>query len=160
MNAWAKRIGVRHYFRSYESFGESQTGSDATVRTRERVIEAVRRQLITDVPLGCFLSGGIDSSIVALSMTRGISQAENVMTFAIGLDDPRYDESGYASAVAKHLGTSHRTFHVRPDATVDLPRLAAIFGEPFAGSFRITGALSFTRKQSVRQSRVERRRRR
>ena len=97
---------------------------------RSLVVDAVARQLVSDVPLGVFLSGGVDSSVVACAAR----QQGPVQTFSIGFDDPRYDESGYAEEVAKHLGTAHHVFRVRPDAAEDLPKLAAVFGEPFADS--------------------------
>lgn len=103
-------------------------------RTRSLVEQAVARQLVSDVPLGCFLSGGIDSSIVALCMTRALGDAKRVRTFSIGFDDPLYDETAHAAEVAKHLGTTHEQFTVTPDAAVDLPALARAFGEPFADS--------------------------
>jgi asparagine synthase (glutamine-hydrolysing) len=101
---------------------------------RALVENAVRRQLISDVPLGCFLSGGVDSSIIALCMKRAVGADQPVLTFSIGFDDPRYDETAYARQVARHLGTQHHEFTVRPNAAEDLPRLAAVFGEPFADS--------------------------
>jgi asparagine synthase (glutamine-hydrolysing) len=82
------------------------------------------------VPLGCFLSGGIDSSVITGCMRR----FGPVETFSIGFDDPRYDESKYAAAVARHLGTSHHEFRVTPDAAQDLPKLVEVFGQPFADS--------------------------
>jgi asparagine synthase (glutamine-hydrolysing) len=105
-------------------------------RTRHLVTQAVKRQLVSDVPLGCFLSGGVDSSIIAAAMraSAGDGQKQKVLTFSIGFDDPRYDETRYAAAVARHLGTEHRQFIVRPNAADDLPRLAAVFGEPFGDS--------------------------
>ena len=95
---------------------------------------AVKRQLVADVPLGCFLSGGIDSSVIAAAMKSAVGEGQRVLTFAIGFDDSRYDETPYAAAVAAHLGTEHRQFIVRPDAAEDLPKLAAVFGEPFGDS--------------------------
>lgn len=102
--------------------------------TRQLVMEAVRRQLVSDVPLGVFLSGGIDSSIVATAVREINGGGESVQTFSIGFDDVRYDETKYARAVAKHLGTRHHCFIVRPDAAIDLPKLATAFGEPFGDS--------------------------
>jgi asparagine synthase (glutamine-hydrolysing) len=99
-------------------------------RARELVAKAVRRQLVSDAPLGVFLSGGIDSSIIA-----ACAQADGpTQTFSIGFEDKRYDERPYAAKVAAHLGTTHREFLVRPHAASDLPLLAAAFGEPFADS--------------------------
>ncbi|MGC4030638.1 MAG: asparagine synthase (glutamine-hydrolyzing) [Tepidisphaeraceae bacterium] len=102
----------------------------AAADTRTVIEKAVRRQLVSDVPLGVFLSGGIDSSVIAHCARR----AGPVKTFSIGFDDARYDETTYAEAVAKHLGTEHRTFRVTPDVAADLPKLAGVFGEPFADS--------------------------
>ncbi len=121
-------------FRSNNYFkpsSETIKRTDDSDECRRRVRDAVTRQLVSDVPLGCFLSGGIDSSVIAAAMRASGQQA---MTFSIGFDDPRYDESQYAAEVAKHLGTSHHTFHFRPNAAEDLPKLAAAFGEPFGDS--------------------------
>jgi len=111
--------------------GEARSAEKMVSRTRHLVMQAVKRQLVSDVPLGCFLSGGVDSSIIAAAM-KAVGQ--KVLTFSIGFDDPRYDETRYAAAVARHLGTEHRQFIVRPNAAEDLPRLAAVFGEPFGDS--------------------------
>jgi len=106
---------------------------DAASEARELVRTAVRRQLVSDVPLGCFLSGGVDSSVIAAA-ARAAAPEGRVLTFSIGFDDPRYDETEYAARVARHLGTEHRAFTVRPDAMLDLPKLAAVYGEPFGDS--------------------------
>ena len=98
--------------------------------TRELLLRAVHRQLVSDVPLGVFLSGGIDSSVVA-ACARTLGPVE---TFSIKFDDPRYDESEHAAEVAKHLKTKHHEFHVTPDAAADLPALAKVFGDPFGDS--------------------------
>lgn len=104
-------------------------GAPVTV-TRRLVTQAVERQLVSDVPLGVFLSGGIDSGIVAACARRFGS----VLTFSIAFDDPRYDESRHARAVADHLKTEHLEFRVTPNVIDDLPKLAAVLGEPFADS--------------------------
>ncbi len=106
---------------------------DPVATTRRLVEQAVTRQLVSDVPLGVLLSGGVDSSIVTACARR----AGPVRPFSIRVDAPRYDEGEYAAAVAKHLGTEHHEFHVRPRAAEDLPKLAAVFGEPFADSSAI-----------------------
>jgi asparagine synthase (glutamine-hydrolysing) len=117
----------------YEN-GAATSDSVAVAQTRKLLTKAVRAQLVADVPVGCLLSGGIDSSIVAAAMKATAGAGQAVMTFSIGFDDPRYDESQHARRVAEHLGTTHHAFVVRPDAARDLPRLAAIFGEPFGDS--------------------------
>lgn len=103
-------------------------------QVRGLVLQAVQRQLVSDVPLGCFLSGGVDSSVIAASMRLSCGSSQRVSTFSIGFDDSRYDERGSARSVASYLGTDHHEFLVRPDAVHDLPRLAESFGQPFADS--------------------------
>jgi asparagine synthase (glutamine-hydrolysing) len=92
--------------------------------------EAVRLRMIADVPLGAFLSGGIDSSLVVAHMAR--LAPGRVETFAIGFDEPGWDESGHAAEVARHLGTEHRMERVTPDAAAVLPELVECYDEPFA----------------------------
>jgi asparagine synthase (glutamine-hydrolysing) len=112
----------------------AQSSVPTVAEIRTAVIEAARRQLVSDVPVGCFLSGGADSSVIAAAMKMSLAPGQRLLTFSIGFDDPRYDETSYAAAVARHLGTEHRQFTVRPDAAADLPKLAAVFGEPFGDS--------------------------
>jgi asparagine synthase (glutamine-hydrolysing) len=120
------------YFDS-TAFSKPSPDGQATSATSRRVRHAVEQQLVSDVPVGCFLSGGVDSSVIAAAMT-GIAAGNRVQTFTIGFDDPLYDETSFAAAVAKHLGTDHHEFIVRPNAAEDLPALAKVFGEPFADS--------------------------
>ena len=94
--------------------------------------DAVREQMIADVPLGAFLSGGIDSTVIVGLMQQASSQP--VKTFAIGFPDPQYDETRYAEMAADHLGTEHQTFIMEPKAWETLPALAWNFDEPFADS--------------------------
>jgi asparagine synthase (glutamine-hydrolysing) len=98
--------------------------------------DAVRRRLVSDVPLGAFLSGGVDSALIVALM-----QAESgtrVRTFTIGFEDPAFDEADAAAAVAAHIGTEHTTLRVTPeDALAVVPRLPDIYDEPFADSSQI-----------------------
>jgi asparagine synthase (glutamine-hydrolysing) len=94
--------------------------------------DAVREQMIADVPLGAFLSGGVDSTIIVGLMQQASSRP--VKTFAIGFPDPKYDETPYAATAAHFLGTEHQTFIVEPKAWETLPALAWHFDEPFADS--------------------------
>ncbi len=97
-----------------------------------RLETAVRLRLISDVPLGALLSGGIDSSVVVALMRRVASGP--LRTFSIGFDRPEYDETRYARLVAQRFETEHCELVVKPDATAMLPRLVWHYDEPFADS--------------------------
>jgi asparagine synthase (glutamine-hydrolysing) len=96
----------------------------------ERLREAVRIRLVSDVPLGAFLSGGIDSSVVVALMAQ-LSNGP-VKTYSIGFDEKDYDELPYARMVAERYGTEHHEFIVRPDAASIIPTLVWHYDEPYA----------------------------
>jgi asparagine synthase (glutamine-hydrolysing) len=105
-------------------------------RLRELLEEAVRIRLVSDVPLGAFLSGGLDSTAIVALMARLMDQP--VKTFAIGFEDnPSFDELEYARLAAHTYGTDHREFVVRPDAVDLLPKLVWHYDQPFADSSAI-----------------------
>jgi asparagine synthase (glutamine-hydrolysing) len=115
---------------------------------RERLKEAVRLRLISDVPLGVFLSGGIDSSSVVALMAE-LRPAAQIKTFAIGFEDSSFDESHYARRVAQFYGTEHREDILQPRALLDmLPEVAGFLDEPFADASIIPTYLlsKFTRQ--------------
>lgn len=97
--------------------------------------DAVRVRLVSDVPFGAFLSGGLDSSVVCALMTRHLSQP--LKTFSIGFDEAGFDELPDARRVAQHLGTEHHEMVVRPDAANLLETLVHHFDEPFGDSSAI-----------------------
>jgi len=105
----------------------------------ERVVEllrdAVRVRLMSEVPLGAFLSGGIDSSAVVALMAQ--ESSEKIKTFSIGFDEQDFSELHHARRVAEHVGADHHEFIVRPDAMEILPTLVEHYGEPFADSSAI-----------------------
>ena len=107
-----------------------------TDRFEALIAAAVARQMRSDVPMGAFLSGGIDSSMIVALMQR--RAATPVRTFSIGFEAAAFDESGAAAAVARHLGTEHRQLTVTAaDALAVVPQLATLYDEPFADSSQI-----------------------
>ena len=105
---------------------------DATAEVRRLIDESVRRRLISDVPIGAFLSGGLDSSTVVAYMARHSERP--VKTFSIGFADSKYDELEYARVVARAFGTDHHELVVDADNIDVLPMLVRHLGEPFADS--------------------------
>ncbi len=113
---------------------ESWTEAAASERLRELLRDSVRMQLVSDVPLGAFLSGGIDSSIVVSLMAKLMERP--VKTFSIGFQESSYDELKYARAVANRYGTEHHEFMIRPQVLELTEKLVRQLDEPF-GDFSI-----------------------
>jgi len=110
--------------RSALSFGE------ACEALREQVLEATRLRLVSDVPLGAFLSGGIDSSITVAAMAK--LGASPLRTYSIGFEDERFNELPHAKEIATHLGTEHHEMMVKADAVAIMPMMIDHLGEPLA----------------------------
>lgn len=110
--------------------------AEAAEALEHQLQTAVRLQSLADVPLGAFLSGGVDSSTIAALMQSQSSRP--IKTFTIGFDEPAYDESPYSRAVAQHLKTDHTELFVRiAEAQAVIPKLPTIYDEPFADSSQI-----------------------
>ena len=121
---------------SLEYLPKIEIGEEEAAREVRRLLtEAVRKRLISEVPLGAFLSGGVDSSAVVAIMAGLVS--EPVKTFSIGFDDPRFNELPHARRVAEQYGCDHHEFEVRPRAIEVLPTLVRHYGEPYADSSAI-----------------------
>ena len=124
------RLSITPYWRLTREAGPDLSEEVWTERLDETLEDAVRLRLVSDVPLGGFLSGGLDSSLVVARMARLVS--DKVATVSIGFDDPSYDESSAAQAVAGRLHTDHHLHRVVLDDMERLPELAGHFDEPFA----------------------------
>jgi asparagine synthase (glutamine-hydrolysing) len=128
------QISLARYWKlSYRS-GAIADEREAHERVREHVLEATRLRLRSDVPLGAFLSGGVDSSAVVAAMAK---QGGRVKTFSIGFGVKEFDETRFARQVAQLFDTEHHELRVEPNAMDVLPRLVWHYGEPFADSSAI-----------------------
>jgi asparagine synthase (glutamine-hydrolysing) len=113
-----------------------RSGDDAVEELEALILDAVRLRMVADVPVGAFLSGGVDSSTVAALMVRA-SDAP-IRTFTVGFSDPAYDESAEAAAVATKLGTDHTEARLHPDeAIAAIPSLPVVYDEPFGDSSQL-----------------------
>lgn len=129
------RSTVHRYWRLDFSREDDRDLPDLEAAVREQVSAAVRRRLISDVPLGAFLSGGVDSSVVVAEMAFHSSMP--VKTFSIGFADQHFNELPKARQIAELFSTDHHEFEVEPDAVGLLPKLVRHYGEPYADSSAI-----------------------
>jgi asparagine synthase (glutamine-hydrolysing) len=142
------RVTVERYWKLSYGAKRQVTEDEACAELLERLREAVRLRLISDVPLGAFLSGGIDSSAI-VALMAGLSDAP-VKTFSIGFDEKAYDELPYARMIASRYGTDHHEFIVRPNAVEIFPQLVWHYNEPYADASAIpTYYLSQLARQHV-----------
>ncbi len=131
--------------RQHQFSGSAQQAVDVL---EDVISKAVARQMISDVPLGVFLSGGVDSSTIAALMQA--QSTTPIKTFSIGFGDPVHNEAIHAASVGRHLGTDHHELYVTPDMALDvIPKLPSIYSEPFADSSQIP---VFLVSQLARQS--------
>lgn len=124
---------IRHrYWTARYAIDDTRTDARWVEAFRETWLDTIRDQMLSaDVEVGAFLSGGVDSSAVVAAMSRLTDRP--IRTFTIGFDDPRYDESAHAEAVARHLGCRHRKLRLQPDdARTVLPAIQHAYDEPFA----------------------------
>ncbi len=155
LNHGSKEVGVESYWgmkgvvETALSNPFKGTDGQALSELESILSNSISDQMTSDVPLGAFLSGGIDSStIVALMQSQSVNR---IKTFTIGFNEKGYDEARHAKDVARHLGTEHTELYVTSSQAMDvIPRLPAMFDEPFADSSQIpTYLVSKLAKQRV-----------
>jgi len=129
------RLEVRPYWQPQFNVQSEISLRDAATELQQLLDSSVTMRLQSDVPLGAFLSGGVDSSLIAALMKRRASGP--VKTFSIGFPIAEYNETSHARKVADFLGTEHHEFEVTPSAVTILPKLVWHFDEPFADSSAI-----------------------
>lgn len=129
-----KKVRLNRYWQLRYGPKLSCSQSEAAGLVREAVREATRVRLVAERPVGAFLSGGLDSSLVVACMAE---QTSHVRTFSIGFDEATWDERHWARAVAEHFGTEHCEMVVQPDIAAILPSLVWHYDEPFADSSAI-----------------------
>ena len=131
------RLKIERYWKlNFPSHLEDSTStSEWCERLRTALEESIRLRLISDVPIGVFLSGGIDSSLIVGVMARWIGH--RVKTFSIGFEEKGFDELSYARYVSQVFGSEHHEFVIKPDAIGILPKLVWHYNEPFADSSAI-----------------------
>ncbi|MEV4756639.1 asparagine synthase (glutamine-hydrolyzing) [Micromonospora sp. NPDC049559] len=132
-------VEVRRYWRLDCTPREVRDEREAAAELRERLLDAVRIRMVSERPIGAFLSGGVDSSAVVAAMAQ-LSTAP-VKTFSIGFTEDRYDERPYARVVAERYATEHHELVATPSSIGLLPTLTWQFDEPFADSSAIPSLL-------------------
>lgn len=124
--------------------------SEITKNIQSTLEEVISEQLISDAPIGAFLSGGIDSSLTVAIMQK--MSASRIKTFSIGFDNPEFNEAKYAKDVAKHIGTEHTELYMNAQDALDIvPNIPTIYDEPFADSSQLSTFLlcKLTKQQGI-----------
>ena len=136
VNYWdCSKISIQNQNNPFE--GSFEQG---TQKLEKLLLEVLEGQSLSDVPLGVFLSGGIDSSLISALMQK--TSSKMIKTFSIGFEDKNYDESIFAEKIAKHLNTKHSTLKASPQDAIDLiQKMPTVYSEPFADSSQIPTTL-------------------
>tara|TARA_A100001011_G_C14318965_1_gene849455 strand:- start:5470 stop:7449 length:1980 start_codon:yes stop_codon:yes gene_type:complete len=149
-----EKFKINKWWNAKEAFNDQSSNlyssEESAINDAEKLLtQSIKSQLISDVPVGTFLSGGIDSSLVSTLMKKKLST--KTKTFTIGFEDKKYDESVYAKKIAKIIGTEHNELILNQKEALNIiPNLSKIYDEPFADSSQIpTILLSKFAKQQI-----------
>ena len=139
-------VTIKPYWTPKVSGDNSQSYSDSQTQLREKLNKAVEERLVADVPVGLFLSGGMDSSLICALAQRHLSSP--ALSFSIGFPEKEYDERSYAQLVAKHIGTNHHFLEVMPNDFDKLGETIKNYEEPFCDASMLPTTLlaQFTRQ--------------
>lgn len=131
------------------SNGGNRTGAASI--TREALLESMRRHLVSDVPVGIFLSGGIDSTAILVLARQILGPAADLRTFSIGFDDPAFDESSLARRTAEHFGTRHTEWRMTPDeGAAEIPAFLKAVDQPSIDGFNTWCVSKLARREGMK----------
>ncbi len=142
-NITQKEFNIHQYWNVYDAYNKAELKIDlpeAIAETEKLLLNAFQYRMVSDVPVGVFLSGGYDSACVTALLQK--SNTEKIKTFTIGMPDAGLDEAPFAKQIAKHLGTDHTEFYCTEKEALDIiPELPYYYDEPFADSSAIPTTL-------------------
>jgi asparagine synthase (glutamine-hydrolysing) len=150
------KVIVRQWYRpQFTKTSEKPTSrchsSEAVHRTRVALEESVKRHLVSDVPIGIFLSGGIDSTAVLALARKVLGKSSDLRTFSIGFEDPLYDESSLARRTAEHFGAQHTEWRMKPEeGAAEIPAYLSAVDQPSIDGFNTWCVSKLARQESIK----------
>jgi asparagine synthase (glutamine-hydrolysing) len=144
-------LEIKQWHSVTRSNSKPRSPESAAVQTRDALLDSMRRHLVSDVPVGIFLSGGIDSTVI-LALTREVLGPDaDIRTFSIGFDDPEFDESGLARRTAAHFGALHTEWRMTPEeGSAEIPAFLAAVDQPGIDGFNTWCVSKLARREGVK----------